>query len=127
MLSEVKVIGLDMISPTWSRRLCMLPVQLPTKIKWYLDLHDKGRCVVGEAYGMSSKYVDDCHECNKFSLDFESHFIQNKFAHLERTKELFIQHWNERHSDITTSLGNREPLRWYDSFLRFDDHIQTSK
>ena len=121
-------LDLSVISPTWNQRLSKLPVPFLTKIKWYLDIHDKNTCVVGEAYGFNSHYAKDCDKCDKFSLGFESHFMKNQFRELESTKEQFVQHWNEQHRDVTYSLmGKRRMLKWYDSFLRFDDYIETIK
>ncbi len=121
-------LSLSEISPSWNQRLSKLPVSLLTKIKWYLDIYDKNTCVVGEAYGFNSHYADDCDKCDKFSLDFESYFMKNQFRELEATKERFVQHWNEQHRDVTYSLiGKRRMLKWYDSFLRFDDYILKTK
>lgn len=119
------MLGLHDISPTWDRRLSMVPVPFLTKMRWCMDLHDKNRCVVGEAYGFSSKFAKECGICNRIGLDFESHFTRDEYHELECTKAQFVQHWNREHGDITRSLGKRRPLRWYDSFLRFDDHIET--
>ena len=100
----------------------MLPVSFLTKMRWSMDLHNRDTCVVGEAYGMDSTYVFGCEAFNRFSLEFESHFTKDRFAELDLTRTLFVQHWNERHGMITRSLsGKRRGLRWYDSFLRFDD------
>ena len=113
------------IAPTWNRRLSRLPVPFLTKIKWYLDIHDKNTCVVGEAHGFSSTYANSCEACDKFSLDFESQFMKNQYQEMDATKGQFVRHWNELHRDITLALGQkRRMLRWYDSFLRFDDHIE---
>jgi hypothetical protein len=127
-LVQETTIGLSQIAPTWSQRLSKLPVPFPTKIKWFLDIHNKDTCVVGEAYGFTSRYARDCDKCNKFSLDFESHYVKNQFQKLEGTKEEFVQHWNKRHRNITYSIaGHRKTLKWYDSFLRSDDYIWTVK
>ena len=127
-LVQESTIGLSQIAPTWSQRLSKLPVPFLTKIKWFLDIHNRDTCVVGEAYGFTSHYARDCDKCNKFSLDFESHFVKNQFGELEDTKEEFVQHWNGHHRDVTYSLaGHRKTLKWYEDFLRFDDYIWTVK
>ncbi|MDE1830308.1 MAG: hypothetical protein KGI25_08295 [Thaumarchaeota archaeon] len=124
----LKRLGLSEIAPTWNQRLSKLPVPFLTKIKWYLDIHDKNTCVVGEAHGFDSHYANDCNKCDKFSLDLESQFMKNQFRELEDTKVQFVHHWNEQHRDVTYSfIGKRRMLRWYDSFLRVDDYIQTTK
>lgn len=121
-------IGLSEIAPTWSQRLSKLPVPCLTKMKWFLDLHNRDICIVGEAHGFTSHYVHECDMCDKFSLDFESHFMKNQFKELEATKEQFVEHWNASHKDVTYSLmGHRRMLRWYDTFLRFDDYVWTMK
>ncbi|MGI0063084.1 MAG: hypothetical protein ACREBA_11600 [Nitrosotalea sp.] len=127
-LVQEERLGLSEISPIWSQRLSKLPVSFITKIKWYLAIHSRGSCVVGEAYGISSRYVKECEKCDKCSIDFESHFMKNQFRELEATKEQFVEHWNEDHKDVTESLkGHRRKLQWYDSFIRFDDYIWTMK
>jgi len=93
-----------------------------------MDIHSQATCVVGEAYGFNSHYANDCDKCNQFSLDFETHFVKNQFRELETTKEQFVKHWNANHKDVTNSLkGHRRMLKWYDTFVRFDDYVWTMK
>lgn len=127
-LAIVEKIGFGYIAPTWNKRLAELPVPFLTKIRWFLGLHSRDVCVVGEAYGFNSHYVRECDACDKFSIDFESHFMKNQFRELETTKEQFVEHWNANHKDVTYSLiGHRKMLRWYDTFLRFDNYVWTIK
>jgi len=127
-LVEEETIGLSEIAPTWSKRLSKLPAPFLTKIRWFMDIHSQATCVVGEAYGFNSHYANDCDKCNQFSLDFETHFVKNQFRELETTKEQFVKHWNANHKDVTNSLkGHRRMLKWYDTFVRFDDYVWTMK
>jgi hypothetical protein len=124
----VEKIGFSDIAPTWNKRLAKLPVSFLTKMRWFLDLHSKDVCIVGEAHGFNSRYVHECDVCDKFSLDFEFHFMKNQFRELEITKEQFVEHWNTNHKDVDISLiGHRRMLRWYHTFLRFDDYVWTIK
>src|SRR5918994_4544735 len=63
---------LEDISPIWASRLRKenLPTFMSwTWMKWDYELHKASKCVVGEAYGYSSKYssqyTDDCGKCNR--------------------------------------------------------------
>jgi hypothetical protein len=93
-----------------------------------MDIHHSDICIVGEAYGFDSHFVNKCDTCKEFSLAFESHFVKSRFDELNSTKEQFVEHWNNHHRDVTYSLaGRRRELKWYDSFLRFDNYTWTTK
>lgn len=125
-LVEEKSLEFVDIAPTWKRRFSEFPVSLPKRIKWFLDMHQPEICVVGEAYGFTGDYKQNCFDCKEFSLMFEDYYIKNNLDNLHKVKDDFVEHWNLFHKQVTYSLiGARRQLRWYDSFLRFDDYIWT--
>jgi hypothetical protein len=77
-------------------------------------------CIVGEAFGRSSSYWDSCIECKAFSSRFLCYFRERSYNKLECDVQRFMEHWNEKHRDVE----NRRGLRWFDSFVRFDNHVR---
>jgi hypothetical protein len=112
------------IAPSWDRRLKQLPAS-KWSLKWlkcYFDIVSIENCIVGEAFGQSSAYWDECAECKAFSKQFPLHFRNRSYKELERGVQRFVEHWNEKHRDAERS---RRGLRWFDSLVRFDDYIRT--
>ncbi len=92
---------LEDISPNWARRLKNenIPMYMSlTWLRWRYELQKTSKCVVGEAYGYSSKYVEDCDECDRIGCRFLYYFSLNRRSKLERNKQEFVKHWNEVHS-----------------------------
>ena len=92
---------LEDISPIWASRL--KKENLPTFMswtwwKWHYELHRASKCVVGEAYGYSSEYTDDCGKCDRFGYKFLCYFTLNWRGKLESNKQDFVKHWNEKHN-----------------------------
>jgi hypothetical protein len=91
------------ISPKWAMRLKsenMPSFMSLTWLRWRYELQKTSRCVVGEAYGYSSDYTEDCDECNRIGCKFLYYFMLNRRKRLEQNKQEFIKHWNEEHSQI---------------------------
>ncbi len=111
------------IAPSWDRRLKQLPARKWSLkwLQWYFDMVSCQTCIVGEAFGQSSAYWNDCAECKVFSRQFPRHFRARSYKELEREVQCFVEHWNEKHRDIKI---NRRGLRWFDSFVRFDGYIR---
>lgn len=108
---------LEDISPKWSRRLKNenIPTYMSlTWLRWRYELQKASKCVVGEAYGYSSKYVEDCDECDRIGCRFLYYFSLNWRSKLERNKQEFVKHWNIVH-------GQHEgPFLKYPSSIAFN-------
>jgi hypothetical protein len=92
---------LEDISPKWAMRLKNenMPTFLsPTWLQWRHELKKPSKCVVGEAYGYSSDYTENCDECNEIGCKFLYYFMFNRRKKLEQNKQEFVKHWNETHS-----------------------------
>jgi hypothetical protein len=98
---------LEDIAPIWASRL--KKENLPTFMssnwwKWHYDLQKASKCVVGEAYGYSSPYTDDCSKCDRIGCKFLYYFTLNLRAKLESNKRDFVKHWNEEHNESKYSF-----------------------
>ena len=97
-------LSLNEISPRWSRRLDQCePKKLPfplsfTWLRWYNEIRQASKCIVGEAYGFSSSYTTTCKECDKFSVKFLYSFATYSYSKIQETKDSFVEHWNESHN-----------------------------
>ena len=92
---------LEDISPIWASRLRKenLPTFMSlTWIKWYSELREASKCVVGEAYSYSSQYTYDCDKCNTIGCKFLYYFTLNWRRKLESNKQDFVKHWNGEHN-----------------------------
>jgi hypothetical protein len=92
---------LEDISPIWASRL--KKENLPTFmssiwLQWRSELQKTSKCVVGEAYGYSSRYVYGCDDCNKVGCKFLYYFTLNWRGKLESNKQDFVKHWSEKHA-----------------------------
>jgi hypothetical protein len=97
------------IAPKWAARLGPeeeFPIFLSsTWFKWFRELKYTSKCVVGEAYGNSSKYVYNCDECGNIGFKFMQYFMLNWHRKLEHNKERFVKHWNENHREENQLLS----------------------
>jgi hypothetical protein len=89
------------ISPKWAERLGQQK-QLPfpfsiTWLRWYSEIRCCSKCIVGEAHGFTSLYLFSCKECNSFCVKFMNLFILHSYSRLDKNKNLFVKHWNEKH------------------------------
>jgi hypothetical protein len=92
---------LEDISPIWASRLKKenLPIFMSSRwLQWRSELRKTSKCVVGEAYGYSSRYTYGCDDCDKIGCKFLYYFMLNWFGKLESNKKDFVRHWNEKHS-----------------------------
>ena len=99
------------ISPVWAKRLNQAINEIPRlsliRLKWYFELKNASRCVVGEAYGFSSAYVSKCKRCNRLGWCFMFYFMVQSNSRIEETKIKFVDHWNKAHSGIG---NNKSPV-----------------
>jgi hypothetical protein len=98
-LSEL--LTLEDISPIWASRLKKenLPTFMSSRcLQLRSELHKTSKCVVGEAYGYSSRYVYGCDDCDKIGCKFLYYFTLNWRGKLESNKQDFVKHWNEKHT-----------------------------
>jgi hypothetical protein len=106
---------LEEISPKWAMRLKgenMPTFMSLTWLRWRYELQKSSKCVVGEAYGYSSHYTEDCDECNRIGYKFLYYFMSNRRKRLELNKQEFVKHWNEEHSQNQRSfLPSNYPVR----------------
>jgi hypothetical protein len=92
---------LEDISPIWASRLKKenLPTFMSsTWLQWRSELWKTSKCVIGEAYGYSSRYVYGCDDCDKIGCKFLYYFTLNWRGKLESNKQDFVRHWNEKHA-----------------------------
>ena len=100
-LSRLEQLTLEDISSIWASRLKKenLPTFMsPRRLQWCSELRKTSKCVVGEAYGYSSRYVYGCDDCNKIGCKFLYYFTLNLHGKLESNKQDFVKHWNEKHA-----------------------------
>ena len=97
------------ISPMWSERLNQARDNISPfahiRSRWYHELTISSACVVGEAYGFSSSYVDKCKTCKELGLQFMFYFLIQSDSVIEKAKLDFEDHWNKENSEIKT--GNK--------------------
>ena len=97
---------LEDISPKWASRLNSenIPTFMSlTWLQWRFELQRSSKCVVGEAYGYSSEYTENCDECDRIGCKFLYYFTLNWRSKLILNKQQFVRHWNEVHSRSFTS------------------------
>lgn len=94
---------LEDISPRWASRFKELPLPLLSLkgIGWSFQILSAELCVVGEAYGYSGSYINNCEKCAEFGYEFVTSFITHSYGSLEKNEKSFVEHWNEQHSGIT--------------------------
>jgi hypothetical protein len=99
------------ISPMWSDRLNQAKDNIssfaPIRSQWYRELTISSACVVGEAYGFSSSYVQRCKTCKELGMQFMDYFLIQSDSGIEVAKLDFTDHWNKEHSEITTKNKNK--------------------
>jgi hypothetical protein len=99
----IQGLTLEDIAPLWAARLedeRKFPTFMsPTWFRWCRELRYTSRCVVGEAYGYSSKYVYNCDECNDFGYKFMYYFMLNWHGKIKENKRRLLIHWNEKHRE----------------------------
>ena len=115
------------ICPSWGVRIEKgLPGRLsPKRLRWHAEMASPETCIVGEAHGFSSAYMNSCGTCRGFSSEFPHELWD--YSLLKQNVDKFVEHWNYKHGDVTMQLllsGKRRMLRWFDGFARFDDHIR---
>jgi hypothetical protein len=99
-----KQLTLDDISPVWASRLETenFPTFMSlTWFKWYNQLRFASKCIIGEAYGHTSRYMYTCDECGRLGSKFMYYFLMNWHGKLEQNKQRFIAHWNEKHQEYS--------------------------
>jgi hypothetical protein len=92
---------LEDISPEWAMRLKnenMPTFMSLTWLQWRYQLQKASTCVVGEAYGYSSEYTENCDECDRIGCKFLYYFMFNRRRKLEQNKQDFVKHWSKVHS-----------------------------
>jgi hypothetical protein len=97
----LKQLTLEDISPIWASRLKKenLPTFMSsTWFKWCSELRKTSKCIVGEAYGYSSRYVYGCDDCSKIGCTFLYYFTLNWHGKLESNKQDFVRHWNKEYA-----------------------------
>lgn len=99
--SPSQELTLEDISPKWASCLKSenIPIFMsPTWLRWRYELQKTSKCVVGEAYGYSSVYTENCDKCDRIGCQFLYYFTFNWRKRLELNKQEFVKHWNEEHS-----------------------------
>jgi hypothetical protein len=98
---SLQELTLEDISPKWA--ICLKNDNIPTFmsrtwLQWRYQLQRASTCVVGEAYGYSPHYTENCDECNVIGCKFLYYFMFNLRRKLEQNKQDFVKHWNDGHS-----------------------------
>jgi hypothetical protein len=75
-----------------------------TWLQWRYQLQKASTCVVGEAYGYSSEYTENCDECDRIGCKFLYYFMFNRRRKLEQNKQDFVKHWSKVHSKYERPL-----------------------
>ena len=100
------------ICPKWAERLEQQKQQLPFPLSvmwliwWYSQIRESSKCIVGEAHGYSSIYLINCRECRRFCIKFMYLFLLHWYSRLEKNKNLFVKHWNQKHYRMLASYGD---------------------
>jgi hypothetical protein len=97
------LLTLDAISPLWAKKLeesKLLSIFSLRRLQMYLELKHTSKCVVGEAYGYSSSYLDNCERCSKIAWKFMFYFMIHSYSKLEDLKKEFAKHWSEKHLHV---------------------------
>lgn len=122
-------LSFEEICPSWGARIKkgLLGQLSPKRLRWHAEMVSPETCIVGEAHGFSSAYMNSCEACRGFSSEFPRGLRDHSF--LKQNVDKFVEHWNQKHGDITMRLQSsgksRRRLRWFDGFARFDDHVRT--
>ena len=91
-------LSLSGISPIWAKRLERKPFLVSlTRLRWLSEIADPQKCVVGEAYGFSSSYIDSCRQCASIANKFSLYFALCWQKKLQGVQSIFVRHWNENH------------------------------
>lgn len=96
-----ELLTLSNISPKWARRLGEQQLPAPmsiTWLRWWFEIISPPKCVVGEAYGFSRSYTDNCKECGNIGDKFTLYFTLHLSSKLEENKQRFVNHWNKEHT-----------------------------
>jgi hypothetical protein len=104
---------LEDISPIWASRLKKenLPTFMSSRwLQWRSELRKTSKCVVGEAYGYSSRYMYGCDDCDKIGCKFLYYFMLNWRRKLESNKKDFVRHCNEKHAQQIYMSKNIRPF-----------------
>jgi hypothetical protein len=113
-LPLLEQLTLEDISPKWASRLKKenSPTFMsPAWLQWCSELRKTSKCVVGEAYSYSSRYVYGCDDCNKIGCKFLYYFTLNWHGKLESNKQDFVSHWNEKHAQQMVKHNNGKCAR----------------
>ncbi|MEM1971173.1 MAG: hypothetical protein QXM92_01765 [Candidatus Anstonellales archaeon] len=100
MLLEKVCKELESIAPNWARAIStskMIPLTIEVDdVTYALDTYDE--CIVGEAWGWTDLYEDECATCSKFGNTFYNYAIDGV---LRRTViyslKKFIEHYRSKH------------------------------
>ena len=91
------------IAPNWAKKIMNLRQEgfpFPLSFAWwklYFALDSPSKCVVGEAYGYSSQYENDCAECDRLGWEFGHSFLIRSTKNFDDNIEEFVTHWNDKH------------------------------
>jgi hypothetical protein len=103
---------LEEVCPTWDKKM---KVGL-SKADRHILSHDSKYCLVGEAWGFTGRHTGyciaplipfvGCWTCVKYGLAMgkESREESNNTSDFLRLITEFLQHWNEKHRNITERL-----------------------
>jgi hypothetical protein len=77
ILPQPQELSLEIILPKWALRLKRenIPTFMsPTWLRWRYELQKSSKCIVGEAYGYSSQYTENCDKCDRIGCEFLYYF-----------------------------------------------------
>ena len=90
------------IPPKWATRLAeqqQLPGPMSIRwLRWWFEIINPSRCVVGEAHGSTRSYSYSCAECGKIGNKFSLFYTLHLCSKIEENKQRFVNHWNNEHT-----------------------------
>ena len=91
------------IAPRWPGRIKDMPLPLFSLKgpRWGLQMIFAETCIVGEAYGHSAPYIENCAICRDIGYEFVTSFMTRSHGRFQRNLDAFVDHCNERHAYIT--------------------------
>ena len=107
-ITKARYLEFKDIVPQWFEKLGKLLHENDSEIvddilrKLYLEINSYHNCVLGEAYGFESSYIQSesknrCQRCSNLSGNFSYYIRVYDKTKIAETIDSFTKHWNEKH------------------------------
>lgn len=111
-ISKARYLEFKDIVPQWFEKLDKLLYENDSNIvddilrKLYPEINSYHKCVLGEAYGYESSYIQSesknlCQKCSNLSGNFSYYIRVYDKTKIAETIDNFTKHWNEKHKYFT--------------------------